>query len=250
MAVNFQASLINPVTGESGVVLNEDCTTITITDHSNYVLSDEDGFEQTDFTVFRQLIITYPNGDTYGFDAQGGLQSPWVVPNVTPAATAALTLPVEANDGAYCATLYTVPTYDNAVDYPHTSTSPTSVWYVDGGVGNLYSTIADPPAATLPSDTDYWKIITIEDLSAKFKVTQCWALTCRELFQCYEKLVHEANCVITEDLCDDDGLCTNKTFLAAVKLRMLLDGISYAAQESDWEAVQVLTNAAKKICSC
>ena len=252
----FQASLTDPSSGASAITIDADCGTVTVTDSSNYALSDESGYEQEDFTTFRQLVFTFPNGETYGFDAQGNLDSPWTPPwdgaALNPM-TAALALPATAVDGAYCVTLYVVPNYNNATDYTHTTASPSAVFYADAVTSTelLYATIANPPTAgILPTDTDYWEVIEKEDLSAKFKVTECFALTCRELFQCYEKLVHEANCVVTEDLCDDDELCKNKTFLAAMKLRMLLDGISYAAQENDWEAVQILTNAAKKTCSC
>lgn len=241
---NFQASLFDTVTEDISVSLNQDCTILTIVDKSNYSTSDEDGFELADFDTWRQLEITYPNGSTYDFDSTGTLSGAgvWDAPNGG-TDTLAHTIPVANTDGVYCSTLFVVPDYDNAVAYTHTASNPKAVYYLD----KLYRTIASS-TGNLPTDTAYWEEITREDLSSKFKTKVYFALTCRSITACYETLVHEANCVIVDDLCDN--LCTNSKFLDATKVRMLLDGVSYAARNGEWERAQRLTDTAKTICNC
>jgi hypothetical protein len=241
---NFQASLYDTVTQDISITLDQSCEILTIVDKSNYSASDEDGFELADFSTWRQLEITFPNGSTYDFDSTGTISGAgvWNAPNGG-SDTINYSL-VEANgDGVYCATLFVVPDYDNAVAYTHTASSPKAVYYL----GKLYRTVAST-TGNLPTDTAYWEEIQREDLSSKFKTTAKFALTCRSLTACYEGLVHEANCVIAEDLCND--LCTNDKLLDGVKVRMLLDGISYSARNSEWDRAQVLTDAAKSICNC
>jgi len=241
---NFQASLFDTVTDNMSITLDVECNILTMVDKSNYSLSDEDGSELADFNTYRQLQILHPSGLTYNYDAEGLLDGAWDAPNGG-TDTLAHTLDESAQDGVYRVTLFVVPDYDVAVAYTHTAASPKAVYYL----GKLYRTIAST-TGDIPTNTSYWEEITREDLSSKYQTTQTFALTCRKLKQCYERLVHEANCVIRDSMCDDDLLCRNKDFLDAMKLRMNLDGITYAARANKWGEVETIANAANQICNC
>ena len=227
---------------------DSDCNIVSVTDHSDYAASTEDGHLLANFTVFRQMKFTLPNGDTHLFDAQA-IPPTWDAPSPSGTMTVAFTLPAIADDGVYTIDFYVVPTHQTAgVQYGYTISNPSCVWSV--AEGKLYKAIQVVPAGTAITDTSYWVEIDIEDLTTKYHIRQKFALTCRSLYQCYEKLVHEANCIITTDECDDNLLCSNGTFLSAVKLRMLIDGIGYASAQNEFDKVTVLTNSAKSICNC
>lgn len=245
---NFLASLTDPTTSAVDVTLDSDCNIVSVKDHSNYATSTEAGHLLANFSVFRQMKFTMPNGDTELFDAQA-IPPTWNAPSsATATDTVAFTLPATADDGVYTIDFYVVPTHTLTVQYGHTTSNPSCVW--DTTEGKLFKSIQTVPALVPITDTSYWEEITIEDLTAKYHIKQKFALTCRSLYQCYEKLVHEANCIITTDECDDNLLCSNGTFLSAVKLRMLIDGIGYASAQNEFDKVTVLTNSAKSICNC
>lgn len=241
---NFQSSLFDTVTQNMSITLDQACEILTIVDKSNYALSDEGGHELADFNTFRQLEIEYPNGSTFDYDAEGNLDGAWNAPNGG-GDTIAHTLPESAQDGVYNVTLMVVPDYDVAETYTHTAANPKAVYYL----GKLYRTIATT-TGDVPTNISFWEEIGREDLSSKYSTTQTFALTCRKLTQCYERLVHEANCVILDSMCDDDLLCKNKAFLDASKLRLLIDGISFAAKNRKWDEVESISNAANQICNC
>ena len=241
---NFQASLYNTGNAAIDVSLDTECSVLTIVDNSNYATSDEEGHLLANFDTFRQLEIKRPNGVTFNYDAEGNLDGAWNAPSGG-TTTVTHTMVDDETDGVYYVNLYVVPTYDNGATYTHTTASPKAVYYQ----GKLYRTITTT-VGNLPTDTTYWEEIEREDLSAKYLYTAIFALTCRNLKRCYERLVHEANCVIKDDLCDDELLCRNKSFLDAAKLRINLDGIAFAAKNQQWEEVTSITNAANKICSC
>lgn len=241
---DFQASLFDTVTQDMSITLDQSCETLTIVDKSNYSTSTEDGHLLADFSTFRQLKIQSPSGTSFWYDAEGNLDGSWDAPNGG-TDTIAHALQTTDDDGVYIVTLYVVPDYDNTVEYSYTNTNPKFVYYLN----KLYRNKAITQG-NLPTDTTYWEEVTVEDLSAKYYNTQTFALTCRNLFTCYEDLVHKANCIIVDDICNDNQLCSNKDFLEATKLRMLLDGIAYSANRSDWEGAIIKVNAAKKICNC
>jgi hypothetical protein len=244
---NFLATLNNPTTGSADVTLDTNCSIVTVVDHSDYAASTEAGHLLADFTVFRQMKFTFPDGGHVIFDAQA-LPATWDAPSPSGTPSIALTLPAEAQDGVYTVELSVVPTHTSAVQYSYTVSNPSMVW--SPTEGKLYKAIQVVPALVPITDTSYWEEITIEDLSAKYQVSQNFSLVCRKLYQCYEKLVHEANCLVVDDECDDNLLCSNGTFLDAVKLRMLIDGIGYASAQAEWDKATVLTNSAKSICNC
>ena len=242
---NFQASLFDTVTNNMAITLGTECDILTITDKSNYIASTENTHELVDFNEYRQLEIKHPNGTTYNYDAHDNLDGSWNAPNGGNHAIAH-TLAEAAGDGVYNVTLFAAPTWKTGETYTHSNSSPECVYYL----GKLYRSLASGASKEPDTETAYWEEITREDLSAKYRTTETFALTCRKLTRCYERLVHEANCVIVDDLCNDNMLCSNRKFLEATKLRMLIDGISYAAKNSDWKRVEIIANAANKICSC
>lgn len=242
---NFQATLFDAVADKMAITLDQECNVLTIIDKSDYLTATDSGHELMGyFDTFRQLEIKRPNGTSFNYDAEGNMDGQWDAPfNGT--TTITHNMEEDSADGVYEVTLYVAPTYQAGSTYTHSTANPKSVYYL----GQLYKTIATT-TGNLPTDEDYWVECTREDLSSKYRTTETFALTCRKLTRCYERLVHEANCIIRDEHCDDDLLCTNKEFLGAMKLRLAIDGISYAAKNRKWNEVKSISNLANKICSC
>ena len=245
---DFQATLIDSGTSQIDVSLDTECGMLTVEDNSNYSLSDEDGHLLADFTDYRQLVIKSPDGTTYGYDVQGGLDEVWTSPSPLLQNTKTRTLSSTDDDGVYVITLYTVPTYDDPIfTYIHTVSNPKCVFYN----GKLWRTTADTPAGNPPvSGSAFWEEIDREDLTSKYVATATFSLTCRNLNACLERLIVEAVCACQAEVCDDDLLCTNHAFLESLKLKTLLDGVGYASEQSDFCEAENLINAAKSICNC
>jgi hypothetical protein len=243
---DFQASLLDG-TGAIDVSLDTECSILTMEDNSNYTTSDENGHLLADFSDYRQMIITSPDGTTYGFDARGNLDEAWSSGD-SGSNSKTRTLAASDTDGTYVITLYTVPTWqDDIFVYQHTTSNPKAVFYQ----GKLYRTLQNVPGGTFPSSNPtFWEEITNEDLSSKYCTTATFALTCRGLLGCLERLTKEAVCACEADMCDDDLLCNNSAFLDAVKLKTILDGIDYASSQSNYCEASNLVNLAKSICNC
>lgn len=243
---DFQASLIDSATSAIDVSLDTECSILTVEDNSNYTLSDEVGHENADFADYRQMILTSPDGDTYGWDSLGNLDEAWT-PGNSGNNTLNRTLDTTDEDGVYVFTLYSVPTWNDGDAYDHTTANPTCIYYD----GKLYKSLQAVPANTVPdASPTFWDEITNEDLTSKYCTTATFALTCRNLLQCLEEKTRDAVCVCEADDCDDDLLCTNHHFLQAVKLKTVLDGIDYASANSDFCEATNLINYAKSICNC
>jgi hypothetical protein len=242
----FQASLIDPSTSVIDVSLDQECSILTFEDNSNYTASDEVGHLEADFSDYRQLIITSPDGTTYGYDAEGGLDEVWT-PGNSGSNEKTRTLAVTDTDGVYVLTLYTVPTYNAGVEYTHTTANPKAVYYN----GKLWRTLQTTPSGNTPATgSTFWESIEKEDLSSKYFTEATFALTCRNLLQCLEEKTKDAVCACEADNCDDDLLCNNHNFLQAVKLKTILDGVDYASSNSDFCEATNLINLAKSICDC
>ena len=243
---NFQASLIDQSTSAIDVSLDAECSILTIEDNSNYTLSDEVGHLLADFNEYRQMIITSPDGTTYGYDAHGNLDEPWS-PGNSGSHTKTRNLSDKDGDGVYEITLYTVPSWGELVPYSHTSSNPTAVYYN----GKLWRTLKSTPSGIAPATgSSFWEEIENEDLSSKYCTKATFALTCRGLLSCLERLTKEAVCACEADNCDDELLCNNHAFLSAVKLKTVLDGIDYASSQSNYCEATNLINLAKSICNC
>lgn len=245
---DFQASLIDPATSAIDVSLDTECSILTIEDNSNYVASTEDGHLLANFTDYRQMIITSPDGTTYGYDALAGLDEVWTPASPLLANVKTRNLAATDTDGVYEITLYTVPSWEDAAyTYIHTTANPKAVFYN----GKLWRTLQSVPGGNIPATGSlFWEEITNEDLSSKYCTKATFALTCRSLLSCLERLTKEAVCACEADMCDDDLLCNNHAFLSAVKLKTILDGVDYASSQSNYCEATNLINLAKSICNC
>lgn len=239
---DYAISINNAGTGFLSIDINDGCDTLTVTDEGNYVLSDESGHLQADFTDFRQFIITKPDGTTFTFDAEGNGDA-LVSTASSGNHTINYSLIESDKDGVWDVQIYSVPTYNNAATYENTD----MVWFAT----KLYKSLTNANTGNQPdtSPTE-WSVITIADLSVKYCVQKKVALTCVELLDCYERKNHDAACVIDQDFCNPDLLCKNPELIDAIQLRMLLDAIGFSGRNQQWQNVERDTNNAKKICNC
>ena len=244
----FQASLYDTSTQKISVTLDTECSIVTIEDKSNYSASTEVGHILADHfgaQSYRKIILKSPNGTEYSWDGRSSLYNDgdvvWSAPN-SGQHTVTKTLTEDDGDGVFTATLISIPAFNDTVEYVYASGNEKHVFYL----GKVYRNKQTVTGQI--TDTTKWEVVSDEDLSAKYKAEAKFTLTCRKLHKCYEELVHKANCVIVDDACNDNNLCENKDFLNATKLRLVLDGIAYASQASDFSKAEILTNAANKIC--
>lgn len=239
---DFQVSITDS-NNDLSINIDNSCETLTVVDEGNYVLSDESGHLQADFTDFRQFTITNPAGQDYLFDAEGNGDE-----TVSTASSGNHTINYSIRDGdkdgVYTIKICSIPTYNNAATYEATTDF---VWFNT----KLYQSLTGANTGNQPDTSPInWLEVTIAAVSEKYCITEKVTLTCIELLDCYEQLVHDAACVIHEDFCNPDLLCKNKTLLNAVELRLLLDAMNFSSLNKQWDEAQRDANNAKRICNC
>ena len=143
------------------------------------------------------------------------------------------------------------PTYDNAETYD-TAPDPEVVYNLTDG--NLYKSLVDANTGNQPdTSAAQWELYEPtgdSDLTTRYCTTFRIVVLCRSILTCRESLVYEAFCTLDTDFCNDDVLCSNPTFLAAVKLRLVLDAIEYSVDKGAWNEVERQVNLAIRICNC
>jgi hypothetical protein len=65
---------------------------------------------------------------------------------------------------------------------------------------------------------------------------------------CYRKAVSDAFCGIQKAPCRD--MCDNKDFMKAMKMRVVMDGLEFAACGFDWDTAQDHVDILKSLCCC
>lgn len=241
---DFQATLVNPVGGLVDITIDTDCTTLTIVDHSNYDEgSPESGHARTDFTTYRAVTVTDPNGVTFK-------HSSW--PN-DPNDDAAIPAPSTGNDtivhtivggdGVHTVLLCAVPTYNNTATYEALTDF---VFFNDKFYQSLTGANTGNQPDTNPTN---WLVVTEADLSTKYCTTERVIVKCAHN-DCIDDKVHAAICLVKKHRCNDDELCDNAEFIAAAKLLMIDHGIKVANATQDYEEAECLINLSKDICNC
>ena len=243
---DFQVSLIDTVSSEVDINIDSSCAILTIEDNSNYVASTESGHLEADFDRYRKIIITRPDGTTYTLSSIGDGDAS-ISSGDSGSHSFNYTLLTTDDDGVWAAALYSLPTWDSGATYEVGD----QVTFQVGGVDKFYEAIDGNTNMQPDTSTSDWKEVTeITGFKNKYCVTEKVSIKCVNLLKCYENLVHDANCVIHQDFCNPDILCKNKKFLDAIKLRMLLDGITYATNNKQFADAEKDFNNAKKICNC
>lgn len=233
---NFQASLLD-INSLLQVVLDTN-DLMTINDTSNYTTSTEDGAEAADFSYFRKVIVTDPNGIAYTFSSLG-TGDQLIGAGDSGSNQMSYTLS-NAVDGVYTITLITVPSWNAASTYTNTS------YVVDSVTGLLYKSILNANTNQDPATpTNYWTQVTQDEVSSRFITSGNIART-KDLEICKIEATEEMAC--HTDNCKN--ICDSEAYNKAAKLFMLLSAINSKATLQKWDEVAELISTAKQICDC
>lgn len=231
-AVSILDGTTYDVTISSGVV--------TIVDHSNYDTNTESGHTQSDFSNYKKIYVTDPNGTEYVYSTLGDGDAIITVP-----ASASLpisTLYTIGDDGVYTMYLEAVPTWNAAASY--TTVDQHHVFHN----GKLYQAIQNSTNKNPATQTAYWEEVDAEDLPEKYRLEYKFAITCA-LQNCFQKATYAALCAIESVSCQNN-LCCNADFVNACKLDIILEHVVVLAANSDWDRVTTVINLGSQICSC
>jgi hypothetical protein len=243
----------------SSLELSCDCKKLTFKDTSNYVDSDMPGHLSTDFTS-RTITITKGDGSTFQLiTADVRTNNPSAYPmatqgiayNIIPSHLASnntftYTLTEADVDGIYSVELCTYPNWRADVFY-QTFLKPIVLRN-----GKLYqavasSTNADPAD---PTNSAYWTLYlnTGDCDSTRYCNKQRIVILCISIEDCYREAVANAFCGIQKNPCKD--MCDNKDFMKAMKMRVVMDGLEFAACGFDWINAQSHIDILKSLCCC
>jgi hypothetical protein len=243
----------------SSLELSCDCKKLTFKDTSNYVDSDMPGHLSTDFTS-RTITITKGDGSTFQLiTADVRTNNPTAYPmatqgiayNIIPSHLASnntftYTLTEADVDGIYSVELCTYPNWRADVFY-QTYLKPIVL-----RDGKLYqavasSTNADPAD---PANSAYWTLYlnTGDCDSTRYCNKQRIVILCISIEDCYRDAVANAFCGIQKNPCKD--MCDNKDFMKAMKMRVVMDGLEFAACGFDWINAQNHIDILKSLCCC
>ncbi len=213
---------------------------VSIKDHSNYDTNTENGHEQSDFANYKKIVITNPDGTKYTFCSLGDGDALIDAPADTPAGEPIETLYQSVGDGVYNLTLEAVPTWDSTVIY--TSVTQQYVFYDNKLYKALQAVIANKNPAT---ETDYWE--EVDDLPAKYKLSQNFAVTC-DLQMCFVAQGYKVACDI--NVYCDKYFCENQAIQNWLKLDIILEHIPDLVDNGEWDRVTHMINLGKQICGC
>jgi hypothetical protein len=243
----------------SSLELSCDCKKLTFKDTSNYVDSDMPGHLSTDFTS-RTITIMKGDGSTFQLiTADVRTNNPSAYPmatqgiayNIIPSHLASnntftYTLTEADVDGIYSVELCTYPNWRADVFY-QTYLKPIVL-----RDGKLYqavasSTNADPAD---PTNSAYWTLYlnTGDCDSTRYCNKQRIVILCISIEDCYREAVANAFCGIQKNPCKD--MCDNKDFMKAMKMRVVMDGLEFAACGFDWINAQSHIDILKSLCCC
>jgi len=244
---NFQASLINTTTNVADITVNDGCTTFTVVDSGNYAVSDEVGHLLADFSDYRKLTIIRPSVGAYVYSSLGDGDASISTPDSTNN-TVNYQFAETDVDGIFEVQVCAYPTYNPAAAYGATPSD--IIVYYDG---NLYKSLQASTGSqpdTNPLDWELYDPTPEDELLTRYCTVAKMVVLCISLLKCQETLIHEAFCLIDSDFCNDDILCKNKKFLAAVKARTILDAMTYSVNRQAWNEVNSQVNLLKTICNC
>ena len=223
--------------------LNAGCSQLTITDTSNYGAFMESGHSLSDFSDFRKIVLTRPAGTTYTYSSLGDGDE--VVSTAsTGGHDVTYTILDTDTDGVYTINICSVPTYNAAATYDKDTD------YVYFG-GSFYQSLIDANAGNQPDTSPtQWSLVEEEDLSTKYCSQEFIGITCIQLLGCYERAIYNANCVISEEFCNDDVICKNSEVLKAIKMKILLEAIEFQIDKGAVAEAVNTFNLAKTLCNC
>jgi hypothetical protein len=243
---DFISSLIDPVSGNSSLSIDDGCSTLTFTDYANFDTNTEPGHARADFSDYRRVTIIRGTQADYVMSSIAGDGDEQISPASTTNDTINYAFQTNEVDNIFEVRICNYPTWNVAVAY-----EIGDVTYYDGVLYQALGTTT--PAATpdtTPAEWEAYEPTPEEELLTKYCTVEKIVVLCISILKCQEQLVHAAFCLIDADFCNDDVLCKNHTFMAAVKLNVLLANIEYAVNRQAWDEVERNLDLMKTICNC
>lgn len=238
---NFQITITNPTTGL--VDISDQNDVLTIVDHSNYdESSPEAGHNQADFDALRKLKIVLPTGTTYLFSSL----YPADDSDITLAVPAGAVLPMSTayayttGDGKYILTLYSLPTWGTGYSYL-IATAP-YVYYST----KFYKCLQDSDADQPDTSPTYWEEVTIDELTAKYRLVQNITIT-SDMAEVWARLVYIANCVNLKVGCRYEDLFKDEAWIDSARLCLMMEAIPVLMKVDAWVEVESDINLSKEI---
>lgn len=212
-------------------------TLITIDDTSDYAGSIQAGHLSADFSDFRKVVMVNTKR-TYVYTTEGDGDSAINAGNGG-TVTVNFSLLDDDIDGVYDFTLYTVPTFDIAINYDRFQCV-----YI-GGL--LYKSSINGNVGNTPATSSDWDLIDESLLSSVYCVNDSVIITNRGLLSCYEHLLADLVCSIETNPCKN--LCGNEAFSKASKIMMLIGAICLAADNNDFVSARKKFNLVNQLCN-
>lgn len=254
---NFKTSLL--VDGCSSLQLSCDCKKITFKDTSNYVDSDMPGHLSSDFT---SRVITITRGDGSIFQlitadirtnnptdyplAQQGISYNIIPSHLASNNTFTYNFTDSDVDGIYSVELCTYPNWRSDVYY-EAYLKPIVLRNGKYYKATVSSTNLDPAD---PLNASYWTLYTDADTcnSTRYCASERVVVLCISIEDCYRQAVADAFCGIQKNPCKN--MCDNASFMKAMKMRVVMDGLEFAACGFDWVNAQDHMDVLKSLCCC
>jgi hypothetical protein len=252
VAFPFSASLINTALTPPApsMVLSADCTTINITDESNYLFTNLPGYGVTNFSSYRKLYVTHQSGKQWIMSSITGVGNQLITAASSQSNT--FTYTIGFGDGVYSFNLISVPTWNSGVTYLNLYQLPYDVVY-NPTDGLLYKNLMGSNVANLNNQPDIstadWAVITDANLPAPFSTTEQMSVFCAAN-NCWQNSLFNANCMIANGGCNDMTICGNQQFLNSIKVRNLIDGIIWSSAKGDFTSAVNFFNVIATICNC
>lgn len=240
----FKASLL--VDGCSSLEISCDCKKISFKDTSNYTTNDLPGHESTDFTS-RTITITRGDGSVYIMaTADVAIKDKTIPSHLVSSNSFAYNFTNTDVDGIWTVEICTYPNWRDDVYY-QAFLQPI---VLRNGV--LYKAVGSSTNVDPATDTNhiYWSVYT--DTSScsdtRYCSTQKIVVLCISTMDCYRKAVSDAFCGMQSNPCKD--MCDNPSFMKAMKMRVVMDGLEFASCAHDWVSAQKHMDILKSICCC
>lgn len=234
----FQATLINTSSGVLDVTPDSTNTTATIVDNSNYLLSDQNGFLSTDFTLFRKILVTDPNLALYIFSSfAGGDQL--IAAGVSGSNSFIYPMTI---DGVYNFQLITLPTWRSSATYA------AGVNIYDTASALVYVSLLGSNINHLPaSSPTYWSVV---DEAAVGVACNFNARLARDYDLRVAKIQATLDAVTQIAGTGRYNLYKNPAYLKADELDNLISAIEFQGSAQQWDDVAWMIGIGKTIAAC
>jgi len=246
MSTIYFAANLKDTTSTLSITANG--TAMSVTDYSNYGKSTEPGHTQSDFSQFRIIKFTLPDGSYYTMSSINNVDQSIYAPYYN---GQALSLPITdiwqnytSGDGVYTVSLYTVPTWNASVAYQVALNH--CVYYG----GKVYQAQTNNIGSNPSTHTAAWSVVSNYDiLPSKYTFTQKYAVVCDSKLCFISKLV-AALCLSSEVGCNYEKLFLNRDYMIANKIHLILAEVDYLVGIQDWTSVSGALSYIKSICCC